>query len=246
MLNQQTRVTVQLREMILNGRYAPGVRITETSLAKSLGASRTPVRYALSVLEQEGLVSGIPNRGYRVERFSMQDISNAIDLRGTLEGMAARILAEQGLGEDVAGELQVCLDSGDRILARELIDESAIVDYTNMNARFHEILIKTANNRPLTNALNLNDKVPFAGASAMAVSVNNPGSINKILQQGHAQHHVIVEAIANGEGMRVEALMREHARITKKSLDLLDTENGDTVPGLALLSTRPDRIQAGV
>ena len=246
MLNQQTRVTVQLREMILNGRYAPGVRITETSLAKSLGASRTPVRYALSVLEQEGLVSGIPNRGYRVERFSLRDISNAIDLRGTLEGMAARILAEEGLREDVAGELQVCLDSGDRILARELIDESAIVDYTNMNARFHEILIKTANNRPLTNALNLNDKVPFAGASAMAVSVNNPGSINKILQQGHAQHHVIVEAIANGEGMRVEALMREHARITKKSLDLLDTENGDTVPGLALLSTRPDRIQAGV
>ena len=246
MLNQQTRVTVQLREMILNGRYAPGVRITETSLAKSLGASRTPVRYALSVLEQEGLVSGIPNRGYRVERFSMRDISNAIDLRGTLEGMAARILAEEGLREDVAGELQVCLDSGDRILARELIDESAIVDYTNMNARFHEILIKTANNRPLTSALNLNDKVPFAGASAMAVSMNNPGSINKILQQGHAQHHVIVEAIANGEGMRVEALMREHARITKKSLDLLDTENGDTVPGLALLSTRPDRIQAGV
>ena len=246
MLNQQTRVTVQLREMILNGEFTPGERITETSLAKSLGASRTPIRYALSVLEQEGLVSGVPNRGYRVERFSMQDISNAIDLRGTLEGMAARIVAEHGLGVDVAGELQECLDCGDRILAREVIDESAIVDYTNMNARFHEILIKTAANRPLTNALNLNDKVPFAGASAMAVSINNPGGINKILQQGHAQHHVIVEAIANGEGMRVEALMREHARITKKSLDLLDMENGGTMPGLALVTPRMDRIHTGV
>ncbi|MBF8270164.1 MAG: GntR family transcriptional regulator [Gammaproteobacteria bacterium] len=246
MLNQQTRVTVQLREMILNGEFTPGERITETSLARSLDASRTPVRYALSVLEQEGLVTGIPNRGYRVERFSMQDISNAIDLRGTLEGMAARIVAEHGLAENVAGELQECLDAGDRILAREAIDETAIVDYTNMNARFHEILIKTANNRPLTNALNLNDKVPFAGASAMAVSVHNPGIINKILQQGHAQHHVIVEAIANGEGMRVEALMREHARITKKSLDLLDVENGGRMPGLALVSPRADRIHTGV
>jgi len=246
MLNQQTRVTVQLREIILNGQYAPGERITETSLAKSLGASRTPVRYALSVLEQEGLVTGAPNKGYRVKRFSIQDISNAIDLRGTLEGMAARIVAERGLEEAVARELKECLDYGDLILARDHIDETAIVDYTNMNARFHETLINAANNRPLTNVLNLNDKVPFAGASAMAVSVHNPGVVNKILQQGHAQHHVIVEAISEGEGMRVESLMREHARITKKSLDLLEVDNSGSMPGLALVASRADHLQSGV
>ena len=246
MLNQQTRVTVQLREMILNGQYPPGERITETSLAKLLGASRTPVRYALSVLEQEGLVTGAPNKGYRVKRFSIQDISDAIDLRGTLEGMAARIVAERGLDEAVARELRECLEYGDAILAREHIDETAIVDYTNMNARFHDTLLKAANNRPLTNVLNLNDKVPFAGASAMAVNVHNPGIVNKILQQGHAQHHVIVEAIAEGEGMRVESLMREHARITKKSLDLLEIDNSVSMPGLVLVAPRADRLHTGV
>ena len=115
MINQQTRVTVQLREMILNGEFKPGERITETSLAKALGASRTPVRYALSILEQEGLVTSVPNRGYRVERFSMRDISNAIDLRGTLEGMAARIVAEHGIDAGVSQELQQCLDNGSRL-----------------------------------------------------------------------------------------------------------------------------------
>ena len=235
MLNQQTRVTVQLREMILNGEFRPGERITETSLAKALGASRTPVRYALSILEQEGLVSSVPNRGYRVERFSMRDISNAIDLRGTLEGMAARILAEHGIEAAVLRELQQCLDDGDRTLYKDDLDEADIVDYSNMNARFHEILIKAANNRPLTNALRLNDKVPFAGASALALSVNNPDIVKTLLQQAHAQHHVIYEAIANGEGMRVEALMREHAFVTKKSLDLLDAENGARAPGMALV-----------
>jgi GntR family transcriptional regulator of vanillate catabolism len=238
MLNQQTRVTVQLRELILNGAYAPGARITETSLARSLGASRTPIRHALSVLEQEGLVAGAPNRGYRVEKFSMQDISNAIDLRGTLEGMAARIVAERGLAEDVAGELRACLEFGDRLLAQVPMEDSRIVDYTNMNARFHETLIKAARNRPLTNALNLNDKIPFAGASAMALNVHNTIIVGKLLQQGHNQHHAIVEAIANGEGMRVEALMREHALITKKSLALLDTESGGNLPGLSLVAVR--------
>jgi GntR family transcriptional regulator of vanillate catabolism len=246
MLNLQTRVTVQLREMILNGEFAPGERVTEIGLAQALGASRTPIRHALSVLEQEGLVKGAPNRGYRVERFSLQDISDAIDLRGTLEGMAARIVAERGLGAVVAAELQECLNEGDAILARSRIDETAVVDYTNMNARFHEILIRNANHRPLANALNLNDKVPFAGASALAVSVSIPDIVKQILQQGHAQHHAIAEAITHGEGMRVEALMREHALVTKKSLAMLDLENSDRAPGLALLAPRADRINAGV
>ena len=240
MINQQTRVTVQLREMILNGEFRPGERITETNLAKSLGASRTPVRYALSILEQEGLVTSVPNRGYRVERFSMRDISNAIDLRGTLEGMAARIVAEQGIDADMSQEIQQCLNDGDRIFDKNDLDETDIVDYSNMNARFHDILIKAADNRPLTNALRLNDKVPFAGASALALSINNPEIVKKLLQQAHAQHHVIFEAITNGEGMRVEALMREHALVTKKSLDLLDVENGVKAPGMALVEAHSD------
>ena len=235
MRNQQTRVTVQLREKILNGEYSAGERITETSLAKSLGASRTPIRYALSILEQEGLVTGVPNRGYRVVTFSMQDISNAIDLRGALEGMAARIIAERGVSEAISDAFHEFLDAGDRIIENEIIDETDIVDYTNMNAHFHELLIKTANNRPLENALNLTDKVPFVGAGALAFSMNHIETVKKIFQQGHAQHHVIVEAIENGEGTRVEALLREHAMVTKKSLDLMDVENGANSPGMALL-----------
>jgi len=110
MSNQQTRTTARLREMVLNGAFAPGERITESALATALGVSRTPVRVALSVLEREGLVSSEPNRGFRVEAYSIGDISDAIDVRGTLEGMAARLVAEGGLDEEIIRTLAPMTD----------------------------------------------------------------------------------------------------------------------------------------
>src|SRR5437667_10413158 len=64
MESQQSRVLVQLRDLILKGEFAPGERLAELTLAEKLGASRTPVRLALASLEQEGLVEPSPARGY--------------------------------------------------------------------------------------------------------------------------------------------------------------------------------------
>ncbi|MFQ5661219.1 MAG: GntR family transcriptional regulator [Gammaproteobacteria bacterium] len=224
MPSQQARVTVQLREMILNGEFAPGQHIAEISLATSLGVSRTPVRQALGILEQEGLVTGTPHRGFRVESFSMQDISDAIDVRGTLEGMAARLLAEHGLPRRTAAELHRCLELGDRIVEKGLLEEGDTADYDDMNTLFHKTITDAAGNRALNNALNLNDKVPFAAASAVAMSKQK--ITQQIIHLGHGQHHTIVEALEKGEGARAEALMREHALITKKALNLIDAEHG--------------------
>lgn len=224
MTNQQVRVTLQLREKILNGEFASGEHIAEVPLSKLLGVSRTPIRHALGMLEQEGLVTGIPHRGFRVESFSVQDINDAIDLRGVLEGMAARLLAEHGLPRRTAAELHHCLEMGDRIIEKGLIDETDTADYDDMNTLFHDTIIKAVGNRALENALKLNNKVPFAAASALAMS--NRKLVRQIVEQGHAEHHALVEALENGEGTRAEALMREHALITKKALNLIDQEHG--------------------
>ena len=91
-----TRALLRLREMILSGEFAPGERMSELALVERLGVSRTPVRLALAALEHEGLVRGLSSRGLRRERVHQADISDAIELRGVLEGTAARFAAERG------------------------------------------------------------------------------------------------------------------------------------------------------
>ena len=68
----------------------------ELRLVERLGVSRTPLRLALAALEHEGLLRGRGSRGYVVREFTAADISDAIELRGVLEGTAARFAAERG------------------------------------------------------------------------------------------------------------------------------------------------------
>src|SRR5205814_7073708 len=90
MNSHQTRAIVRIREMILRGELAAGARVAEAPLAQLLGMSRTPVRQALPVLAQEGLLGEHETRGYVVRGFSSADILDAVDLRGGLEGLAVR------------------------------------------------------------------------------------------------------------------------------------------------------------
>ena len=93
---QIMRALLRLRELILNGEFAPGERMSELPLVERLGVSRTPLRLALAELEHEGLLRGLDGGGYVVREFTQDDISDAIELRGVLEGTAARFAAERG------------------------------------------------------------------------------------------------------------------------------------------------------
>ena len=94
---QMTRALLRLRELILNGEFAPGERMSELPLVERLGVSRSPLRLALASLEHEGLLRGLEGGGYAVREFTKTDIRDAIELRGVLEGTAARFAAERGV-----------------------------------------------------------------------------------------------------------------------------------------------------
>jgi hypothetical protein len=94
---QITKAVLRLRELIFNGRFSPGERMSELPLVELLGVSRTPLRLALAELEHEGLLRGLPAGGYVVREFTQGDVRDAIELRGVLEGTAARF-AELNLG----------------------------------------------------------------------------------------------------------------------------------------------------
>src|SRR5579864_5037185 len=93
--SQTARATLLLREMVIDGHFQPGERIKEIPLASRLGVSRIPLRLALERLAHEGLIEVRPTRGFVIQQFSRTDIYDAIELRGSLEGMAARLAAER-------------------------------------------------------------------------------------------------------------------------------------------------------
>jgi GntR family transcriptional regulator of vanillate catabolism len=225
--------------MILNGTFAPSERITESALASALGVSRTPVRVALSLLEQEGLVSSVPNRGFRVEAYSVDEISDAIDVRGTLEGMAARLVAENGLPRRTATELRRCLEIGDRIIEKANVSRDDASDFGEMNGRFHRAIVEASGNKALENGLDLAHKLPFVAPPVIAIHDSIDAKRQMTLAQ--SQHRLIVEALENGEGARAEALMREHANVSKQALNVIGAsiESGEhpAPPSLRLVTT---------
>jgi GntR family transcriptional regulator, vanillate catabolism transcriptional regulator len=237
---QHARVVVALREMILRGELAPGERVAEIAIAERLGVSRTPIRQALPVLAQEGLLSSAGARGYVVRSFSVQDVLDALDVRGALEGLVARRIAESGATPELLRELRSCLTVGDAIFAgRRLFSEGDESRYAEMNGRFHAAIDATAS-PVVAEALALNDRVPFAAASALAFDKASSQPIFEILSYAHRQHHAIVDALEKGEGGRVEALMREHVQPVKQSLNLLRTPQGmlQSAPGKPPLGPR--------
>ena len=84
--SQTVKALLSLRDLILTGELKAGDRISELAVVERLGVSRTPIRMALVRLEEEGLLELIPSGGFSVKAFSERDITDAIEIRGTLEG----------------------------------------------------------------------------------------------------------------------------------------------------------------
>ncbi len=220
MTTYQNRAIVQIRELILRGELGPGERITEEGLGERLAMSRTPIRAALPALAREGLLTPSETRGYYVRAFSQQDVIDAIDLRGLLEGMAARVVAERGAPPSVLQALQSCLAEGDRIFTKSSFAEGDGTLFAEMNTRFHAIIVEAANSRVIADAVTANDRVPFAAAGAVAFDKMPAEFMFELLRYAHRQHHAVVQALASGQGTRAELLMREHTQPVKESLNL--------------------------
>ena len=89
-----------MRELILRGAFLPGERLREAALAARLNVSRTPLRLVVDRLAQEGLLKARPTGGFVASEFTVEDIRDAIEIRGVLEGAAARLAAERPKNPD--------------------------------------------------------------------------------------------------------------------------------------------------
>ena len=216
---------IKIRELILQGRLAPGTRITEAALSEMLGLSRTPVRQALPALEKDGLLMSVGKRCFAVRDFFHYVSLSALETRGTLEGMAAKSAAERGLRADIQAEFHACLTQGDAILADRDDISASNYAYGEMNARFHRLLLQAADRPLISELVERCAVVPFVSPATIAFgdapSGDAPDAVALAdLVYAHRQHHYIVEALERRESSRAEMLLREHATIQRHSMNL--------------------------
>jgi GntR family transcriptional regulator of vanillate catabolism len=204
MTTHTDRITETLRDWLLDGRIRPGERIEEVPLSLALGVSRTPVRAALSTLAGEGLIEHEPNRGYRVRIFDLADLAAAYEVRASLEGLACRLAAIRGLGEEQAGRMRACLSVGDSILARGELRPADHAPYQQMNVEFHTSLLEASGNLLVQRFVRQAQAIPFA--SDRIVLWND----HAVILRSHDDHHRILRAVIARDARRAEELMREH------------------------------------
>ncbi len=214
------RVLSTLRQMIISGELEAGERIAEIPTAERLGVSRTPVRIAFRALEQEGMLTKLEGRGYRVREVTQDEVAGAIEVRGVLEGLAARQAAEKGLSPEQRRGLLECLASGDELFDKGYVTEEDLEFYHDLNRRFHALIIEASGNPAIGSAMQRNEHLPFASVSSLAIDRNNMKQEYRRFNFAHLQHHAAFDAIDRGQGARAEAIMREHANATLRYADL--------------------------
>lgn len=239
-VSQTGRTVLTLRELLLKGEYKSGERLSELALVARLGVSRTPIRLALDRLAHEGLLEPSPSGGFLVRSFTLDDVWDALEMRGVLEGMAARFAAERIT--DPAQDLKTLKEVQHQIdlVANKTIDGFA--QYVSLNEAFHQELLRLANSPMLERTLEHLTALPFAGPSALVFSGVQFPTARELGEVGRQQHYELLDALEKRDGARAEAVAREHARLSRRNLELAltDTRVLSSVPGAALVQLDPN------
>lgn len=132
-----------LRDELHGGRLLPGSTINLNRISEKLGISKTPLRDALIRLESEGFVTILPRRGVRVNLLTLQDIKDAYEIVGALEGSVIVNVFDQLTNEHLARLVDL------NIAMRQSIMENRFEAYYNLNLDFHQVYLDLSDNREL-------------------------------------------------------------------------------------------------
>ncbi len=197
------KLFLDLRRAILEGELPAGKKISEPELATAYGVSRGSLREAIGKLENCNLVTRKPNIGARIIGFSTSQLMEIYQIREAMEGMAARLAAEN-MAEDEVARLR-------RILERHKaeIDQHHNYSQQDVDLDFHFSIIQGSKNSRLIRMLcqDLYDLVRFYRFRLKA-------SFNRS-EQAFQEHNLIAAAIERRDGEMAETLMRHHIRASR-------------------------------
>jgi DNA-binding GntR family transcriptional regulator len=173
-------------------------KLDERRLAEELGVSRTPIREALSRLEQEGLVQNIPRRGAFVVRKTKKEILEMICVWGALESLAARLATARAGDEELAALRQMFVTFEESDHASAHIDE-----YSERNIRFHQAIIRLSKCDLL---VDIAEGLFIHMHSIRARTIRERDRVSESV----IDHLHIIEALENRDAELAERLVREH------------------------------------
>lgn len=202
-----TAVHTEVERLILDGTLAPGAKLTEAMLAAQLGVSRGPIREALRMLEEAGLVRQEKNRGAFVRSIPLDEAAEIYDLRAMIEESAGRQLAVSIRSEQLK-ELRAMVEQMER-LVKDGHQTDASEPYHRLNLAFHDRLVELVGNRKLTalyrrlvNELSLFRRLNLADGRQMPVSAS--------------EHRAILKAITAGDADAAGLALRKHVLESKE------------------------------
>lgn len=199
-------VLQEITEAIVTGRLYPHDKLVETKLGEQLGVSRGPVREAFRRLEQMGLVEKIPYRGAFVSALTDLDIEELHSVREPLEGLAARLIAQEHNAETLA-KLESLLETMRRTAAEG--QQSRMIE---LDAAFHDALIELSGHKLLNEIW-----VPVSVRLRRFLLLKRQ-RLYATLDEVAPLHEPIVAAIVAGDVERAEAEARNHVFIAGQNL----------------------------
>lgn len=189
----------QIRSMILQGDLPPGSQIREEHLAESCGVSRTPVRDALRRLESQAFIRRSESQRSFVSEWSLDDITDAFELRAMLESRAARRAAER-MDDDAMQRLRSCNRTIYEAVSGTPADVPAFLE---ANREFHAIILEMAASRRLSALLSALIEQPVIWRTAHHYG-------REALLRSYGEHEELLAAFVRRDGAWAEALMSAH------------------------------------
>jgi DNA-binding GntR family transcriptional regulator len=173
------------------------IRLDERQLSQDLGVSRTPIREAITLLEQEGFVRSVPRRGIFVVRKTKAELIEMITVWAALESMAARLSAERASDKDLRSL---------RKLFGEFEQEAPaahVHEYSQANIAFHQTIIRLGGCRLIVD-MTQNLFLHMRAIRAVSIRQENRSEISM------REHMAIIEALEGRDGVLAERLVRDH------------------------------------
>ena len=221
------RMAAQLRERIIDGRIEPGAHLTEIGLSKVFGASRTPIREALALLEAEGMVELSPRRGARVSTIDPSDVADLYACRMWIYGLAANLAAANRTESDLAE-----FDAIHRTMT-EMSPEREDFSKVSPFVDFNDLLVEVARNDILRQLL-----VPLRARSLRLR--NQSISLSGRLETATGFYASILDSIVSRDGATAEVYLRraiaEAGDALLRQYFKLDPSEADKLTPLRLLA----------
>jgi DNA-binding GntR family transcriptional regulator len=190
-------VTSSLRNAIVSGKLMQGEKLSEPSIQKRFGISRSPIREALKILEQEGLVVILPRRGAYVNETTLDELNDTTIVVATLEGLAARLAFPQLTDKN--------FKKMDRLVKKmeKEVKEYSINDYTKTHNDFHETFVSPCDNKVLIDLIGKLRRRYVRPWVTSYYFVNN-------IEDAVSGHLKIIDTLKKGNPKEVENVVKNH------------------------------------